>query len=239
MLMKRWRVGSLSMGLVLVAFGVLILVSLITRINVINVVYMLSPIVLICLGIEILLHLFIRNGSDDVKIKYDFLSIMFISVILLIGTGIYILTGLIGFFDSKEDAFAAFGIRSETVYSHYNGIEFDADEIALFGTFNNGNIQILSSDSDKIKVEYSIMFNTSDKNYGESVADKIIKFDTEQQRVRMISDTALIYYDRKFDYPAISCSIYLPEDKLVDLSGCSYNREISVDRRINAENIIK
>ena len=112
MLMKRWRVGSLSMGIILLAFGILLLVSLVVKVNVINIIYMLSPVVLICLGVEILLHLFVKK-EDEVKIKYDFLSIIFISIVLLIGTGVYFMTGLIGFFESKEEMLTAFGLRYE------------------------------------------------------------------------------------------------------------------------------
>lgn len=236
MLMKRWRVGSLSMGIILLAFGILLLVSLIIKVNVINIVYMLSPIVLICLGLEILLHLFIKNDDGgDIKIKYDFLSIVFISVILFIGTGVYILTGLIGVFETKEEMFSAFGIRNETVYKEYEK-EFDSDGIAVFGTLNN--IQIFSTDSDKIKIEYYIKINTSDKEYAESIIEKAVKFDAEKQRTRMISNPAIIYNDHKLGYPTISCTVYLPENKTVNLSQCQYYQNISIDNQVNEENII-
>ena len=236
MFMKRWRVGSLSMGLILVAFGILLLVSLIAKINVINVIYMLSPIILICLGIEILLHLFVKNGDEnEVKIKYDFLSIIFISIVLCIGTGVYILTGFIGFFETKEDVYAAFGIRNETVYREYSK-EFEEDEIAMFGTFNN--IRVLSTDSKKIKIEYDIKLDTSNKDYAESLIDKTIKFEPDNQRIRMISNPVMMYYDKKLGYPVIICTIYLPENKILDFSQCDYYG-ISIDKKINNENIIR
>jgi hypothetical protein len=234
--MKRWRVGSLSMGLVLLAFGILLLVSLIVKINVINIVYTLSPIVLICLGIEILLHLFVKN-SDDVKIKYDFLSIIFISAVLFIGTCVYALTGFIGLFETKQEMFSAFGIRNETICNEYSK-EFDnADEIAVFGTFQD--IQVLSADSDKIKVEYYVKLSTSDKGYAESVVEKVIKFETADKRIQMISNPVITYNDQKLGYPVIACTIYLPKDKIIDLSQCRYNYDIAIDNRINTENIIR
>jgi len=182
------------MGLILLAFGILLLVSLIVKVNVINIIYMLSPVVLICLGLEIILHLFIKK-DDDIKIKYDFLSIIFISVVLFIGTCVYILTGLAGFFETKEEMFSAFGIKTETVYNEYSK-EFDnADEIAVFGSYQD--IQVLSTDSAQIKVEYYIKLNASDKEYAQSVIDKIVKFETDNQRVLMISNSAAAYNDRK------------------------------------------
>jgi len=236
MLMKRWRVGSFSMGLILVAFGILLLVSLIIKINVINIVYTLSPVILILLGIEILLHLFVKNG-DDVKIKYDFLSIIFIGFILFIGACVYAMTGFIGFFESKQEMFSAFGIRNETVYNEYSK-EFDnANEIAIFGAFQD--IQVFSTDSNKIKVEYYVKFNTSDKEYAETIIDKLIKYETEDKRIRIISNPVMVYTDQKLGYPMISCTIYLPENKTVDLSQCQYNYTVTIDNKINEKNIIR
>ena len=62
------------MGLILVATGVLMLVSLIAEFNVLNVLLTFWPVILICLGVEILLHLFVRK-DDDKKLRYDILSI--------------------------------------------------------------------------------------------------------------------------------------------------------------------
>ena len=237
MLMKRWRVGSLSMGIILLAFGILLLVSLIVKINVINIICTLSPIVLICLGIEILLHLFAKSDGNEIKIKYDFLSVIFVSVILIISTGLYILMGITGFFETKEEMFIAFGIRNETVCKEYAQEFENADEITLFGNFND--IKILSTDSNKIKVEYYIKVNTSDKNYAESIIDKTVKIETENRQARMITNTGMLYYDYKLDYPVIICAIYMPKDKIADLSQCDYWRDISIDNRIEAANIIR
>ena len=65
MIMKRWRVGSFSMGIILVALGVIMLVSLLTRIDILNIIITLWPVIMICLGVEILLHLFIQKGGDE------------------------------------------------------------------------------------------------------------------------------------------------------------------------------
>ena len=106
-MMKHWRVGSLSMGLILVASGVLMLISLIVRVNVLHIILTFWPVVMICLGIEILLHLFIKKDGEDNKLRYDALSILFIGFLLVISIGFYALTYFIGMFESREEMFAA------------------------------------------------------------------------------------------------------------------------------------
>jgi uncharacterized membrane protein HdeD (DUF308 family) len=88
--MKRWRVGSLSMGLILIASGIMMLLSLIVPFNALKVLMTFWPIILICLGIEILLHLFVKKG-DDGKLRYDILSIIFIGFVLFLSIGFYAL----------------------------------------------------------------------------------------------------------------------------------------------------
>ena len=235
MLMNRWRVGSLSMGIILVAFGVLLLVSLITRINVINIVYMLCPIVLICLGVEILLHLFGKNDTNDIKIRYDFLSIMFISVILFIGTGVYILIGFMSAFESKEDMFTTLGIKNDTVYMEYSEELDDSDEIVIINEFDN--IQIIPSSSDKIKVDYFVRINTSDKEYAQNMADKIVKLEIVEDTALMISNANMFYGDNRLGYSVINCIVYLPDNKSVDISRCNYRNSIVLDNMIDQSNI--
>lgn len=235
MLMNRWRVGSLSMGIVLVAFGVLLLVSLIMKVNVINIIFMLCPVVLICLGVEILLHLFIKNNTNDIKIKYDFLSIIFISVILFIGTGVYMMIGVMSAFDSREDMLTALGIKNETVYGEYS-TEFDtAEEIVIMNGFHN--IQVFPSVSDKIKVDYYVIIDTSDKEYAQNITDKIVKFEAGEESVFMHSNAGMFYSDRRLSYPQINCIIYMPENKLLDISRCNYGDSVMLDDMINEDNV--
>ena len=111
MFMNRWRIGSISMGLILVASGVLMLVSLITKVDVLDAILTFWPVVMICLGLEVLLYLFIKKG-DDTKIRYDVLSILFIGVILFISVLFYAATLYIG-------TFGAEGVRHGIYFTCY------------------------------------------------------------------------------------------------------------------------
>lgn len=104
--MRTWRVGSISMGASLLFLGIFLLLSQLLKWDS---AYMLAgwwPVLLIVLGAEILVYLFLSKQEKPI-LKYDFLSIIFVAVIGTVGIGFTVLqaTGLMGqmqtFFDSE------------------------------------------------------------------------------------------------------------------------------------------
>jgi len=215
-IMKRWRVGSLSVGLILIATGVLMLVSLFVRVNVLDILLTFWPVILICLGIEILLHLFARKGDDtDVKLRYDVLSILFIGFLLIISIGFYAVTYYAGLFESRKDMYAAFGIRNENVYVEDSATLTGTKELMIFNGFQK--ITILSAADGKLRVEYSVSASTYDRAYAEAMLGGAVKIE-QGERAYLRSDTAMFRNNRKVNWPTIDCVIYLPPGTTLDLS---------------------
>ncbi|MCH1624655.1 exosporium protein E [Fredinandcohnia quinoae] len=94
--MRKWRVGTISMGLSLVLLGVLLFISQVSDIKMVEPLLVWWPLILVVLGIEILVYLFLSKQENPV-VKYDFLSILFVGIIGTIGIGFTILssTGLL------------------------------------------------------------------------------------------------------------------------------------------------
>lgn len=82
------RVGTISMGLVLIFFGVIMIIAQISRISATELFIKFWPIILIFLGLEILFYLY-KNTAEDTKIKYDVFSIFIVIIILTINIGLY------------------------------------------------------------------------------------------------------------------------------------------------------
>ena len=80
---KTRRVGTLTMGLCLIACGVILLLSVFFPAIDLSLVGKLSPGILVFLGIEILFAYF--TAGDGAKLKYDFAS-GFYCFILICGT---------------------------------------------------------------------------------------------------------------------------------------------------------
>src|SRR3954470_1419297 len=95
--MRTWRVGTFSMGASLVFLGLFLFFSKFLGLDLVQVMTAWWPLLLVVLGIEILLYLFLSRQEKSV-LKYDFLSIFFVGVIGTAGIVFAILstTGIMG-----------------------------------------------------------------------------------------------------------------------------------------------
>lgn len=88
--MKIRRVGTISMGISLITFGILILVSQFNEISAVKLAVKFWPCMLILLGGEILWFSYNAKKEDnDIIIKYDIFSIFIVLAILFINIVLY------------------------------------------------------------------------------------------------------------------------------------------------------
>lgn len=85
--MKTKRVGTISMALVLILFGIILLLSQFAIISAFELFIKLWPFILIILGLEILYYAYV--SKEEVKIRYDIFSIVTVIFILVINIAIY------------------------------------------------------------------------------------------------------------------------------------------------------
>lgn len=77
--MRTWRVGTISMGLSLILLGGIIFYStMVEQISAYQLLLSWWPVILIVLGVEMLIY-FALNKKEEGRIKYDFLSVFFLS----------------------------------------------------------------------------------------------------------------------------------------------------------------
>lgn len=89
--MRKWRVGTVSMGLSLILLGIFLFLSLFQGKESFETLIVWWPLILIMLGIEILVYLFLSK-QEQPFIKYDLLSIFFVGLIGMIGIAFTVLT---------------------------------------------------------------------------------------------------------------------------------------------------
>lgn len=75
---KERRVGTYTFGIMLIIIGISVLIMTFTKFDFFKYILMLWPVVLICLGIEVLY----LNGKSNVKVKIDFVSIILMLIVL-------------------------------------------------------------------------------------------------------------------------------------------------------------
>lgn len=87
---KIKRVGTISMGIVLMAFGLVLFIGQFSQISALELSIKLWPAILILLGGELLYCGYRRQkDKDDVIIKYDVFSIFIVTTILVVNMAIY------------------------------------------------------------------------------------------------------------------------------------------------------
>ncbi|MFN7251415.1 MAG: LiaI-LiaF-like domain-containing protein [Anaerobacillus sp.] len=101
--MRTWRVGTVSMGAALVLLGVLLLLSRVFAFDIYTIMLSWWPAILIVLGIEIIVFLFI-TGKEKAVVKYDIFSIIFIGFIGTVGIAFALVSSL-GIVDEVKDQF--------------------------------------------------------------------------------------------------------------------------------------
>ncbi|MEH6905226.1 hypothetical protein [Neobacillus drentensis] len=149
--MRTWRVGTFSMGASLVFLGLFLFFSKFLGLDLVQVMTAWWPLLLVVLGIEILVYLFLSRQEKPV-LKYDFLSIFFVGVIGTAGIVFAILstTGIMGKVEEvmarEERSFElpAFSYQIDDsikrvvvrTVGHQMTIESTEDkEVSLFGTY--------------------------------------------------------------------------------------------------------
>ena len=83
-MLKGRRVGTLTAGIILVVFGVMFLLRLVTTNINISLIASLWPLILVLLGIEIILA-YIINKED--KMVYDFSAIILVIILTFFALG--------------------------------------------------------------------------------------------------------------------------------------------------------
>lgn len=89
--MKSWRVGTFSMGASLVFLGIFLLLTQVMNWDPATIMISWWPGILIVLGIEVLLYLYFSKREQSF-IRYDFISILFIGFIGVVGIGFTIIS---------------------------------------------------------------------------------------------------------------------------------------------------
>jgi hypothetical protein len=149
--MRTWRVGTFSMGATLIILGLFLFFSKFLGLHLAEVLMAWWPVLLVVLGIEILVYLFLSRQEQPV-LKYDFLSIFFVGLIGTAGIVFAVLSSA-GVTDKVEEVMArearsydlpAFSYKTDnsikrvvvrTVGNEMTVEATENKEVSMFGTY--------------------------------------------------------------------------------------------------------
>ncbi|MGM9973826.1 MAG: hypothetical protein ACI33K_07300 [Clostridiaceae bacterium] len=174
--MKQWKVGTISLGILLISLGIAWIYSSVTGVDLLNSIFKWWPIVLILLGTEILIFSLIPSNENR-RIKVDPLSIIIIILIVLFLGGAQIITKGINYFGSWDGFDGGHFIEfldNKNVNNYSFSESFLAAEvqaIAIDGAV--GNVEVLKGNGENITLEVKVYYG--DRNRKNDVSEEELR----------------------------------------------------------------
>lgn len=199
--------GTVSMGLILVAVGILLLAAEIWGFNGAYLIIRWWPVILIVLGIEILAYVF-WSREEEPKIKFDGLSIFLTIMVILISCGVYGVHSII------KSEFST-GILAELGYFKNHTVitenyDFDPASVNKLQVNNShGQIRVEHYNGDTIKVDSSIVIENNDEEKARQLAQHLVEI-TEGETLSINTRNQTLLEDNKNHRITVDYSIKVP-----------------------------
>lgn len=213
--MQRRRVGTISMAIVLIGFGILIFISQISKLSAVELGIKFWPAILFLIGGEILWYSY-KYKDEEIKIKYDVLSIFIVLLIVGINLVIY---GVIetGVMDKISVAVSSQNFSYQIPFSEVE-LSDDVKKI-IINPSDYSSLTIRTGKENKIISTGSLNITTdSEERAKEFLDDEYIKVDK-------IGDVAYISFTGRTSYNdgvhstnPYGFSLTIPGDKEVEIS---------------------
>lgn len=232
--MKGWKVGTLTMGLVLIGLGALLIMSRIQGISAVDLIFKWWPIILVFLGIETLIFSQLASRAET-RIRYDGISIFLIIVLIVFilgGHGLRFIFDNLNFNPGRHNIIRNY--RYETkLYKELNVSAAGAKKLLVSNSM--GKIDVSKGSGNDIKIEANITMQNNDEAFAKSLADSAV----EISRGSEIKISTADYNDNRIKNVYIDYVIKVPEGMEVDVDnsfGDIIVREISSNVSIENSN---
>jgi len=217
-MMKIKRVGTISMAIVLIAFGVILFLSQVNKFSALNMVLKIWPVILILIGLEVLWYRYASKDEGTV-IKYDLFSIFIVLVILFVNIGIFAVSesGLIGKFQSM---LLSVNYNMDTAINEYV-IDESVNKIIIDDI---NNLAIRSTSDNKISgVSKLNVYAASKEEANKLAASDNIRYEKSGNTLYVYSVNNI---ENNYSYSNTrNLEIFLPENIDVEVTNC-YNLDL-------------
>lgn len=223
--MKIKRVGTISMGIALISFGIILFLSQINKFSALNLVLKIWPAILILIGLEILWYRYTIK-DEGIVIKYDIFSIFIIFIILFFNLGIFTISES-GLIHRLQRTFVSVNYDMDTAIEEYI-VDESINKIIIDET---NNLVIRSTDKNKISGISKINVYASSKEEANELASLY------NIRYEKSGNSLYIYFvnniNDDYGYSNMrNLDIFLPENIDVEIMNC-YNLDLIFNDNFN------
>lgn len=171
--MRRWRVGTFSMGLTLILTGVILFVGQVVDINYAFEILKWWPVILILLGIEMLIYLHFSK-EEEPKIQYDGASIFIVVLLIVVSIGVTAVgkAADVVFKDGKLNLLDVFSNRT-TIEKDYTVNVKNQRQLRINNAF--GDVEIQAGEDNKITIHAQLHIRGNNTKGIEQAVDSLIE----------------------------------------------------------------
>ncbi|SCY51731.1 LiaF transmembrane domain-containing protein [Alkaliphilus peptidifermentans] len=227
--MRQWRVGTFSMGIILIALGIILIISMVGGNDIASNLLKWWPIILIILGLEILTYLFLSK-EDGPVIKYDVFSIVLIIFIFIFSTLVYTLT-TIGIVPKLTEMVSS---RNYMVEMNRQEVQVDSEVKKIVLESPRYNVQIKSGEENRVILWGQGEVYTLSKDMADDIINK------SELVTNQVGDTLYVSFnemagmtDFNGGVSFFSYTLCLPSNVDVEINrGRGYRPQIDIDAGI-------
>lgn len=227
--MRQWKVGTITMGLLLVTVGIISILSQSLGISLIEAILKWWPVTLIMLGLEVLTSSFLSKG-DHAALKFDGFSIFITLLILFLSTGAYFVQNVLKGGIAGQIINFNYPSRYETKENKNYTIELDGST-KLILTNHLGDVSVKKSSTNKIELEADIVVKNNDEEYAKSIIDSLIKI--EKANIIQVDSTISNYLSDKYRIQNISINYTIKVPENIDIEVNNRFGKVSAQELIN------
>lgn len=212
--MKIKRVGTISMAIVLIAFGVILFLSQVNKFSALNMISKIWPVILILMGLEILWYRYVTK-EEGIVIKYDLFSIFIIFVILFVNIGIFTINES-GLIHRLQYMFVSANYNMDTTINEYI-IDESINKIIIDDA---NNMVIRSTKDNKITgVSKLNVYAASKEEANELASLDSLRYEKSGNTLYVYSSSNI---NSNYSYSNMrNLEIFLPENIDVEVMNCS------------------
>ncbi|MDD2573330.1 MAG: hypothetical protein WCS98_02025 [Bacillota bacterium] len=216
--MRKWRVGTLSLGVLMIALGVIMLAAQFKQVAILDTLIIWWPIILVLIGAEILMQVYTAEEQQP-KIKYDAFSIFIIFIMVFFSIGMYALTstGVIeGIAWMVESS-----IVSVEIPSQRTAVDEGVEKVVV--SASRGRVDVKKSSTSEVVVFGEAVVNAANNEEANALAEQnmaVIRREGNTLFIQFLSNTWS--GDFKPGIREIRHTLMLPQDVEVEVSGPNY-----------------
>ena len=214
--MQKRRVGTISMAIVLIAFGIIIFIAQVNKVSAVDLSIKFWPMTLFLLGGEILWFSY-KYKDEDIKVKYDVFSVLIVLLIVAMNIGIYglIETGMMSKINMMVSS------QNFTYKIPYGEIQVDDGvEKIVIDSSSASNLTIRTDKNSRIVSSGSLNITADSKEKAEEFLNN--KYITDK---RLGNTLYISFIDREIhkDYSTSAYpydfTLTIPDNKKVEING--------------------